>query len=409
MTTVPEVSSDVSVELVDRLLLRADELTDVLVAQILSGDHAYAEATRLTHQELRQATYDNLVTLLGQLGGRSRPRLDAARAAGRLKAEQQVPLAALLHAYRMAGRLIWDRLLGEMGGELSESLAHKGSELWSIIDDYSSAAAEAYGEVAFERAHRDAQVRSLALRSLLSAAVDDGAPLWETLRMLNLPETGTFLVVSAEIVEPVAAPLRGVEERLRSIGVHSIWTVEFDTHIGMISLKSSATRAEADAVLACLSTGRVGVSRPFDDPRRAHDALHEAKLACRCARPGDIEVNSFGDQPIPLLIAHLPEVSRQLAAGILGSVLELPAMERDTLLETLEAWFAAGGVVADAAKRLHFHRNTVHQRLRRIEALTGRSCTDPTAAAEFYFAVQTTRLVRPRQAGSDKSGTATRR
>jgi hypothetical protein len=408
MTTVPEVSSDVTVELVDRLLLRADELTDILVAQILSGDHAYAEATRLTHQDLRQATYDNLVTLLGQLGGRSRPRLDAARAAGRLKAEQQVPLAALLHAYRLAGRLIWDRLLGEMGGELSESLAHKGSELWSIIDDYSSAAAEAYGEVAFERAHRDAQARSLALRSLLSA-VDDGAPLWETLRMLNLPETGTFLVVSAEIVEPVAAPLRGVEQRLRSIGVQSIWTVEFDTHIGLISLKSSATRAEADAVLAGLATGRVGVSRPFDDPRRAHDALHEAKLACRCARPGDIEVNSFGDKPIPLLIAHLPEVSRRLAAGILGPVLELPAMERDTLLETLEAWFAAGGVVADAAKRLHFHRNTVHQRLRRIEALTGRSCTDPTAAAEFYFAVQTTQLVRPRQAGPDEPVAATRR
>ncbi|MGH8836507.1 MAG: helix-turn-helix domain-containing protein [Actinomycetes bacterium] len=51
------------------------------------------------------------------------------------------------------------------------------------------------------------------------------------------------------------------------------------------------------------------------------------------------------------------------------------------LLDTLCAWFSAKGPrsrcpVARA-------RNTVHHRLRRVEALTDRRLTDPTASAEL--------------------------
>lgn len=41
---------------------------------------------------------------------------------------------------------------------------------------------------------------------------------------------------------------------------------------------------------------------------------------------------------------------------------------------------------------LVYHRNTIHQRLRRIETLTGRRCSDPKSAAELYLALRAIRL-----------------
>jgi len=42
---------------------------------------------------------------------------------------------------------------------------------------------------------------------------------------------------------------------------------------------------------------------------------------------------------------------------------------------------------------VHAHRNTVHYRLRRVEALTGRSPTRPTAVGELYLALESARIL----------------
>lgn len=47
------------------------------------------------------------------------------------------------------------------------------------------------------------------------------------------------------------------------------------------------------------------------------------------------------------------------------------------LLETLDAYFAAGAVATDAAKRLHVSVRTVTYRLERIKALTGYDMANP--------------------------------
>jgi DNA-binding PucR family transcriptional regulator len=43
------------------------------------------------------------------------------------------------------------------------------------------------------------------------------------------------------------------------------------------------------------------------------------------------------------------------------------------LLRTLAAWLDTGGSAGQTAAQLYCHRNTVLNRLRRVEALTGRS------------------------------------
>jgi DNA-binding PucR family transcriptional regulator len=66
----------------------------------------------------------------------------------------------------------------------------------------------------------------------------------------------------------------------------------------------------------------------------------------------------------------------------------LPAEEGDMLLHTLTTWFTTGGNVNESGALLFCHRNTVRNRLRRIEDLTGRSLADPRGIAELYLAAK---------------------
>jgi len=52
------------------------------------------------------------------------------------------------------------------------------------------------------------------------------------------------------------------------------------------------------------------------------------------------------------------------------------------LLETLDAYFAAGAVATDAAKRLHVSVRTVTYRLERIKALTGYDMANPDLTSD---------------------------
>lgn len=56
------------------------------------------------------------------------------------------------------------------------------------------------------------------------------------------------------------------------------------------------------------------------------------------------------------------------------------------LLTTLGTWLACQGSTTFAAQRLYCHRNTVSNRLRRVEQLTGRSLSDPRQLVELALA-----------------------
>jgi purine catabolism regulator len=61
-------------------------------------------------------------------------------------------------------------------------------------------------------------------------------------------------------------------------------------------------------------------------------------------------------------------------------------------MDTLQAWLGQHGQVDAAAHRLGVHRHTVRHRLRRAEAVLGRSLDDPGVRADLWFAL---RSVRP--------------
>jgi DNA-binding PucR family transcriptional regulator len=64
------------------------------------------------------------------------------------------------------------------------------------------------------------------------------------------------------------------------------------------------------------------------------------------------------------------------------------------LLDTLEAYFASGGVAAETARRLHIGVRTVTYRLERVRALTGYAANDPAHRFTLEAAVLGARLLR---------------
>jgi hypothetical protein len=375
-------------ELFAKLLDDVPALTTRVVVGIRTGEHAYVEAA-LAEEVLHEIVGENLHALLSTLAG-TLDSLDAPRKAGRLKAEFGIPMASLLHAYRLAGLTLWDEMVKRAEGTAeSEALLHVSSEVWGILDVFSTVAADSYREVVDERARREVQARSVKLLSLLegTSAAHEAVSL---LRSLGLPDHGTYVIVSAELSGSGQDPLPAVAARLREFGIGSSWASASAEHIGLIGCASGSDIELARSIVASCATSRIGMSRPFSSVRWAPDAARQARISRDCVAPTTIGLQVYGAAPVDTLIAAQPVYAAELRDEVFGSLMTVADCQ--VLLETLEVWFRVDGSTAEASRVLHCHRNTVGYRLGRIAQLTGRSTGKPSHAAELFAALRALRL-----------------
>jgi purine catabolism regulator len=82
----------------------------------------------------------------------------------------------------------------------------------------------------------------------------------------------------------------------------------------------------------------------------------------------------------------------------LGPLLAAGSARHRALLDTLEAYLAAGGRKAQAARALHLERQSLYLRLRRIEELLGVSLDDEDAVLGLHLAVRALAFRRRRAA-----------
>ncbi|MBC7441234.1 MAG: helix-turn-helix domain-containing protein [Ramlibacter sp.] len=378
-----------SADLFTGLIDVADVLTDAVCTQIVSSEHAYADSSLLPFELLRSVVNENITALIHALQA-GEASLDAPRRAGQVKAEHGIPMASVLHAYRLAGLQIWEELVRRsVASQRFEALLLVSSEVWGMIDTFSSAAAEAYREVVDAQERRNRQARSLMLLSLLEGSAPP-ADAGRALRTLGLPEHGAFVLVAAELSGTGAASLPGIVQTLRAAGLASAWTALQGDQVGILSAPLESAAATGLAILDAAATTRVGVSRPFTGISGAPDALRQARLAIGCLPPAVVGAHAYGSAPLDLVLATQPDYAAELQQAVFGDL--TAAHDAEVLLGTLEAWFAADGSTAETGRRLHCHRNTVLYRLARIEDLTGRSTARPIEAAELYAGLRAVRL-----------------
>lgn len=140
-----------------------------------------------------------------------------------------------------------------------------------------------------------------------------------------------------------------------------------------------------------------GLGEPANAPAQARRSANEARDAARLGaaifgagritRPADLGVYR-------LLLALresgelIPFVERTLAP------LLADARNGDSLIETLEAFFASNGNLSEAARRLGLHRNSLLYRLGRARELLSHDLDDPELRLSLQLAIKSLRVVR---------------
>jgi hypothetical protein len=363
-------------------------LTERIVARIRAEIPFYAGQDIVTHDELHKSVRANIDYLLASLTDSATPNLTAPHATGRARAAQGAPLAEMLTAYRVGVAELWSAMAAtarDLPGVPASDVIDLAGAVFAVQNTYTDAALTAYRDEAREMLRTQERERAALVEVILTGAAARGT-LWEVANALRLPLDGSFLVVAAA-TDLGHDPIPRAESALAVLDVRSVWRLDADQSLGVLSLPDRTRNAAVLNVLGRQATGRVGASPVFAELHQASWALELARLALG-SHSGDTGVTQFRDSPIDLLVAAAPHAALEAARAVLGSLLALPEDELELLLGTFEAWVRANGSASAAGAELFCHPNTVRYRLRRIESGSGRTLNNPGDVAELVTAVR---------------------
>lgn len=380
------------------LMDQQDVLTDEMVRRIVGGDRFYAQAASLRPDEIRVDVENLLLSTLRGLAGLEPLEFELTRDMARRRAEEGLPVAMLLHAYRMCAQVIWEHYFAAghrvaLGEFDVDQILGGANQLWGIANAYCSVISQAYDDTASDRARRSERERMLLLDALFDGRLDDLPPMATAARLLDLPERDSFVVVVAERADDGIDALPRIDQVFRREGRRSAWRLTSQYQIGVVVVGSTPDAiTHLHKLIGDRAAGRVGVSPMYEELADTGRHVNLAALALGCVPPATTGVAGFDDHPLGVIVGGSPDLSRRVARTLLGPVLALDDDERTVLLDTFRMWMTHGGSTAVAAEHLYCHRNTVRNRLQRVESLTGRSLTDPVAVTELCLAVTTLTL-----------------
>ncbi|MDT7570620.1 MAG: hypothetical protein QOE05_794 [Actinomycetota bacterium] len=322
------------------------------------------------------------------------PRSSAAR-----RAQERIPLDAVLTAYHVGGRVGWAALVAEAKPEETAELVAAGDRVQLYVQCLTSAVATAYLEEqqAISGEERD-------VRRALAAALMAGQPADALAARLGVDLAATWRVVGLELAEHLdekAAGVAGAVAARRKVRrVQSVLDEYaagealglFDATGGTVFLVDDGRSIDELATRLQTAAGvevRVAVAEDVDTARlaAASTQVREVlRLVARLGRPAGLY--RLGDV---LLEYQLTRPSDALPG--LAALLE-PLERNPDLLLTLDTYLAENLDRRRTAAALHVHPNTLDYRLKRIVGLTGLEPAS-TAGLQLLAAASMARRLAP--------------
>ena len=357
---------------------RVGPLTELLAATIQAENPDYQDGLVVPRADLEESCRSNVTRVLELLAASLDVAVpegddqvyDAAKETGRRRAEQGIPLDAVLRSFRLGGRLIWEDLHHQIttGGELDvDGLREAGTRLWVVVDATSAQVAAAYHAAERALLRADEQRQAALWEEVLGGRAQDRSFARDAARILDVPLAGPMLVLALD--QPDFLDTAELEHALAAVPVRATFVRRTDTVIGLVFLGEALPGPVVDVVRK-LTSCAVGVSSVVDGLPATDRGLAQATVSLQTlvGRPG---VVLFEECLPDALLLSAPEVSEHLVARWLGGLLALPVSESEQLLATLDAWVASGGSAVATATAVHSQRNTVTKRLRRVGDQTG--------------------------------------
>ncbi len=384
------------VELGKLMLARAPELGKAMAELLCREIDAYRDGSVVTKDQVAESCVANVAFIFDSLTGDTDVDVSPAERTGTERALAGVPLPAVMTAYRIGFRFMWEKTLATARAAAipTDSILDATARVFLAQDTFTQAMASAYRQQLTTQILEREEERSALVEALLSRRITDTQSLWEAADLLRLPTSGPYVVVAAELPTIGKLGLPAIENKLSVRDIRSAWRLLPDLQVGIVHLRGHATSAALGKLVEVLgqaATARVGISPPFHELAETSDALRFARLAVTGKPSGESLITVFDDTPLAVAAVSAPEVMAKIKSSVLGRLDELPAEERTVLLDTFQAWLQAGGSANDTAAKIYCHPNTVRHRLHRIEELTGRSLSRPKDVAELCLAFEVDR------------------
>ncbi|SDE11213.1 PucR C-terminal helix-turn-helix domain-containing protein [Rhodococcus tukisamuensis] len=369
----------------------ASELTARVIARLVDELPIYRELPREeVYGEISAIIQHNMelfATLIRERRAAYDSELVEQRNSAARRAEEGVPLDAILHAYHVGIGLAAEELFaGADPDEMGDTQVVIGMVL-DFLRRLTIAVSAAYLE---ERQIMESQENS-GRRSLMSALVA-GEPVDAVVRRTGLRVAPHYLALSLAIDEntdergygvsgTVAArrKLRRLQAELDRITGEPALTV-IDSGGGTALIPCPASPPDWEELRQMVERARVvvgadlrvagAIAEPAAVPAAVHETSEIIALVARSGRPpglyrlSDVLLEYQLSRPSP---AHL-ELARLLE----------PLASKPELMQTLEAYVASGLNRRATAATLHVHANTVDYRMRRVFELTGLNPSDPS-------------------------------
>jgi len=238
------------------------------------------------------------------------------------------------------------------------------------------------------------------LDQALERAVRFGWDLRRPLTVLVARQCGTE--ASEEAAHPQeAAALRAVELWTRAVrdrdpdAAVAGFATELVAVVGVPDAAGLARKIHTDMTASTARAYSVGVSQvgagPLDIPR----LYEEARVALQVGRRlnGSGAVTNFAGLGLYRLISNVSQAElRAFVHDTLGPVLDLPEPARSDLLKSLAVLSSTRFNVAESARILHYHYNTMRYRVTKLERMLGEFADDAAATLRIGVALEVLRM-----------------
>ena len=358
----------------------ADDLIDRITAALRAEVPSFAP---IAYSGLREVVSVHVRRGLEASQGDAAPSeadLEEAAVIGREAARFGIPPEEALQAMRVGVRIFWLECvqLGAERGLDPGTLIGAAELIWAWADEVGLAVVRGHREIGLEEAVYLERQRCAFLLGVLQGSVT-GTEMRGGADLYGLALDRDYVPVRARAFG-AARPAAHCERALRyAVGrsdAGSFCAVDEDL-VGIV-----AARPEVDDSQVLVG---IGGAAPLAEIGPSYaDAVRALEVGARFGMRG---VVSLDDLSLRGPITSETALGERLVARYLepfrGGSHASTELER-TLREYLEHGFRG----EPTARSLHIHMNTLRNRLRRIEQLTGLSFRDPTQIAELWWALQ---------------------
>ena len=339
--------------------------------------------------EITWVVEDNLRLVAAMLRERKVPDLSRLAASARRRAEEGVPLEAVLHAYHLGAHVAWDAVSEGAGPADFADFRAANDLLIEYLRAVVTTVSAAYVEELRALSGHEQSERHSLLSALLS-----GTPAEDAARRagVRLPAAYTVLALhvgphpdeQADGVDPVVAGRRKVRRMRAELLRHGRALSLVDTGGGTVLLPADDDAAALVAALGRAAgaevTAAAGEAAPADVAAVAEQTREVLAVVRRTGR--DPGVYRLRDVLLDYQLTRDTPATRELAA--------LLAPLGDELIHTMRVHLSTELNRRRTAALLHVHPNTVDNRLRRVAALTGLDPSTPSHLALITAALALT-------------------